>query len=301
MKVVHNFYPAMKTSLTPQQIKDYQTQGFLIIDDFLTEDEINSIEQTVKEVVKNRQGKTLPYELKSPSIRAYEEGRNWLREAILNKNLDYEHNKVFTQLMNNWIDTPAFRDFALNKEIGQMVSQLTKSQSVRISHDQIIRKPAYGKSTEWHIDSPFWSFNNSEALTIWIALDDMTIQNGCLYYQPESHTIIKEKYPHVKQNTEDFFQSYPALKKLPSIPAEVKKGGCCIHNCLTSHGTGPNMSPYTRNAIAISFMPDGATFNGKQNTLSYEVISKLKIGDLLTEEHLSPVIYSPKERKSASK
>ena len=49
--------------------------------------------------------------------------------------------------------------------------------------------------------------------------------------------------------------------------------------------------------MTCAFMPDGSTFNGKQNVLSDKMVSQLKVGDLLKNENQNPLIYS---RETAS-
>ena len=68
-----------------------------------------------------------------------------------------------------------------------MAASLMDVDAVRIWHDQSLVKQAWANPTAWHVDTPFWSFNNREALSIWVALEDVTIENGCMYFMPGSH------------------------------------------------------------------------------------------------------------------
>ena len=72
----------------------------------------------------------------------------------------------------------------------------------------------------------------------------------------------------------------------------MKAGSCSFHNGLTIHGAGANMTSGFRRAMTCAYMPDGATFNGIKNILTEEQLSRLKIGDLLTDESQTPLIYS---------
>jgi hypothetical protein len=44
--------------------------------------------------------------------------------------------------------------------------------------------------------------------------------------------------------------------------------------------------------MTCAYMPDGSTFNGTQNILSDEVVGSLKIGDVLNDNAINPLIYS---------
>ncbi len=42
-----------------------------------------------------------------------------------------------------------------------------------------------------HLDMPHWSFTSFHAISVWIALDDATLENGCMYFMPGSHKVIE--------------------------------------------------------------------------------------------------------------
>jgi ectoine hydroxylase-related dioxygenase (phytanoyl-CoA dioxygenase family) len=47
-----------------------------------------------------------------------------------------------------------------------------------------------------HLDIPYWSFTSLHAISVWIALDDATLENGCMYFMPGSHKVIKCRKDH---------------------------------------------------------------------------------------------------------
>ena len=44
-------------------------------------------------------------------------------------------------------------------------------------------------SVQRHLDVPYWSFTSLHAISVWIALDDATLENGCMYFMPGSHKV----------------------------------------------------------------------------------------------------------------
>jgi ectoine hydroxylase-related dioxygenase (phytanoyl-CoA dioxygenase family) len=65
--------------------------------------------------------------------------------------------------------------------------QLTGEDGVRIWHDQTLIKEAWANPTAMHIDNPNWGYSSHGATSIWVALDDATEANGCLYFIRGSH------------------------------------------------------------------------------------------------------------------
>jgi len=88
-----------------------------------------------------------------------------------------------------------------------MLCTLAKIDGIRVWHDQALIKGPFGNPTAWHIDNPYWSFFSKASLSIWIALDDATPENGCLYFMPKSHELARfEPLPSARHGP-DYFAS----------------------------------------------------------------------------------------------
>jgi len=87
-----------------------------------------------------------------------------------------------------WRTGPAFHDVLWSPAFLVAASQL-RDGAVRFWHDQLFCKPAHhGGVVAWHQDYSYWTRTHPMAhLTCWMALDDSTRDNGCLYYVPGSH------------------------------------------------------------------------------------------------------------------
>jgi len=73
--------------------------------------------------------------------------------------------------------------------------------------------------------------------------------------------------------------------------ATMKRGDCGFHNGLTAHGAGPNMTPGYRRAMTCAYMPGGSTFNGNKNILPDDYFASLKIGDVIDNDQLHPIVW----------
>ena len=74
--------------------------------------------------------------------------------------------------------------------------------------------------------------------------------------------------------------------------AEVKAGDAVFVSGMIAHAAGPNMTPRPRRAYAMLFMPEGATFNGRRSSLSYELAEKLEVGAIIPEHEHLPLLFS---------
>ncbi|UOE46513.1 phytanoyl-CoA dioxygenase family protein [Mucilaginibacter sp. SMC90] len=268
----------MRNELSQQDIAQYRRDGFLVIENFLSAEELDFWRGALDEAVAKRNGNKMPD-----------------RKEVYGKGDDADksyYDNVFDQLINLWQDNEKIKQVMLDERLGKMAAQLSGCDGIRIWHDQALIKKPWANPTSWHLDTPYWSFSDRRALSIWVALDDATYENGCLFFIPGSYHQTTFENPGIGKNMGAIFTTYPEFKASKSVAAPMKAGSCSFHNGLTIHGAHANMTPGFRRAMTCAYMPDGNVFNGTQNILSDEVAGQLKIGDLLNNNTINPLIYS---------
>ncbi|MCA9743203.1 MAG: phytanoyl-CoA dioxygenase family protein [Deferribacteres bacterium] len=266
----------MNTNVTQEQIDAYQRDGYVILPDFLSEVEVDEILAAVEESVA-QMGKQ--------------------KVAGGNKDLvegESYYDRVFLQRLNLWKLNDTIKKYFLGPKMGEMLCKLAGIDGIRVWHDQTLQKQPWGNPTAWHLDNPYWSFHSKNALSIWIALDEATVQNGCLYYLPGTHKTASYDNVDIREDIASLFDVYPQWKKIEPAVAAMKRGWAGVHNGLTAHGAGPNMTPFPRRAMTCAYMPEGEHFNGQQNILPKDYFDTLKIGDELNSEEHNPLIWSSK-------
>ena len=261
----------MNHAITQDQIDFYQENGYVIIDDFLNADELEEWRESVGEAAANR-------------------GKRKLADGRMMETDSYNA-RVFAQRINLWTDHAGMRRLMIDERLGKMAADLAGVDGIRIWHDQALIKPPWGNPTGWHLDNPYWSFSSRDAISIWVALDDVTRDNGCLYFVPGAQKTATWDNVNIGSNIGDLFTAYPQWSEMEAVPAEMKAGSCSFHNGLLAHGAGANMTPRHRRAMTCAYMPDGSTFNGQQNILPPELMERYEIGDLIDEDAQVPLIY----------
>jgi ectoine hydroxylase-related dioxygenase (phytanoyl-CoA dioxygenase family) len=262
----------MTTGLTPQQIQFYRDNGFVVHENFLSPGELQEWREAVDEAVG----------LRGDLVVAN-------RQEWTTKN-DY-YSRVFKQRVNLWQSSERVKKIMLDPRLGKMACELAGVDGIRIWHDQALIKQPWANPTSWHLDNPYWSFDSRDAISIWVALDDVTYENGCLFFLPGTHQTPRFDNVAIGQNMADIFEVYPEWREIKSVAAPMKAGSCSFHNGLIAHGAQANMTAGWRRAMTCAYMPDGSRFNGKQNILTAEQVSRLKIGDLLNDDAQNPLLY----------
>ena len=269
----------MNTQLTTEQVESYRRDGCLLYRDFLSSEELTGLSDAVDQAVEQM-----------GSRRITDEGADHIRDGVKEEGSYY--GRTFLQRLNLYRIDETVRRIMLSPDLGKMLCQLEGIDGIRVWHDQTLQKMPWDNPTSWHMDCPNWSFHHHSAISIWIALDDANIQNGCMYYLPGSHKVAQwDKSGGFSPHVGAMFEQYPELRSVDPVPADLKAGDAGFHNGLTAHGAGPNMTPRPRRGMTCAYMPDGATFNGIQNILTEEYIAGLKVGDLLDDEEQTPLVW----------
>lgn len=131
------------------------------------------------------------------------------------------------------------------------------------------KMPHDGKAVAWHQDASYWPLTPSKAVTVWLAIDDATIENGCMKFIGGSHLFGHMTYRpssdaegNVLNQTIDNVDQYG-----DEVVNELNAGQVSLHSDLLLHGSEANDSDNRRCALTLRYCtPDvqaGSNWNAK--------------------------------------
>ncbi|MFN7948078.1 MAG: phytanoyl-CoA dioxygenase family protein [Blastocatellia bacterium] len=133
--------------------------------------------------------------------------------------------------------------------------------AVRFWHDQLFCKPArHGGVVAWHQDYSYWTRTRPMAhLTCHIALDEATVENGCLHYVPRSQrwNLLPITGLAGDMNAIQTVLNDEQREQFRPVAVELKPGECAFHHPLLVHGSFSNKSDRARRATVINVFRDG--------------------------------------------
>jgi len=134
-------------------------------------------------------------------------------------------------------------------------------RGVSVYFSQIFFKaPEGGGPKPPHQDNFYFGPRDPEALiTAWIAFDDATTENGCMYFGEGSQ--LRPLIAHTAPPGEPFNLQVPAVAAVAMTPAPVPKGGVSFHHGGVLHQSGPNHSPRWRRACALHYVSNDNAFD----------------------------------------
>ena len=215
-------------ALTQTQIDQFDNDGYVIVNDIFTSDEL-------KELVKITDV-------------AQAEAAAFLA-AQPNERIAISEIGAITFAAQLASTKPEIQKFVKNTTIMGACRDLI-GPDVRMYHDQSVYKQIEKpRRFPWHQDNGYLFVEPQHYLTCWIALNDVTIENGC----PQIISGL-----HKNGTLSHYFVptlGYECFENPPSTPvvAEIKAGGAVFFSSLTPHLTGPNNSNDVRKAYIIQY------------------------------------------------
>lgn len=146
-------------------------------------------------------------------------------------------------------------DILTNPRIIEYVSDLLGENVIGWGSHFFCKMPGDGKAVAWHQDASYWPLTPSKAVTVWLAIDDADVENGCMKFVAGSHVFghmtfrPSEASEHnVLNQTIDNPEQYGDIVFNP-----LRAGQASIHSDLLLHGSEANHSARRRCALTLRY------------------------------------------------
>ena len=195
--------------------------------------------------------------------------------------------KAFHQKINIWCQDEIMRELTFHPNLTAMATRLAGTK-LRIWHDHILAKmPELSAPTAFHQDLVKWPYDRkSVALSAWIALQDTTVEMGCMSFLPGSHKLMDVRDIHTSDQ-EGWKKEMPDLQWWPRLAIPLQVGDCTFHHGMTFHSAGANLSEQWRVAHVVIFVDANATYNGQGHIVTDPL--DLPVGTLPPDDICPPV------------
>lgn len=151
---------------------------------------------------------------------------------------------------------PSFHDMLTTGDFRKVAEALLQAAVVPVNLQYFSKPPGVGRPTPPHQDGCYFMLDPCEAVTMWLALDDVDAENGCVRYVPGSHK--RGMREHSRTQTLGFSQGivdYPTTEDAQQeIALPARSGDLLVHDALTIHRADGNHSAVrSRRALGLVY------------------------------------------------
>ena len=230
----------MSYSLHKEQIREYNKNGYLIIEDVIDQNFLKELNLATDIMIKD--AKSI-----SKSNDQFDLGSNHSKSnpSVRRIKQPQKHNEVFKKLL--------FYPSIIEKVISLI------GKNFRLHNGKMnLKSPSAGDLVDWHQDWAFYPHSNDDVLAVGIMLDDMTLENGTVLFIPESHKgeVYDHHYNGYFAGAIDIEKNKIDTRNAREIVG--KAGTITIHHARLLHASKPNMSKFNRRFLLWEFAANDA-------------------------------------------
>ena len=254
--------------LSPQQQDGYQADGYLVLPGFKPAHELAALRGRALEIVEAfdehahrdifstqdqaRRSAGRNFLASAEGIECFFEEEAFDADGRLRQAKALSINKIGHALHD--LD-PVFERFSCNSALADLAQDLGLAEPLLWQSMVIFKQPGIGGEVSWHQDASFFDTTPSTVTAFWFALQDATLDNGCLWVQPGGHHgPLRERF--VREGDQLRMDKlsdlpWPRHDSGSAVPLPVAAGTLvCLHGRLP-HCSAPNRSAVSRHAYTL--------------------------------------------------
>jgi len=263
--------------ITPGQIEQFRADGFLILERFLSSEEVEQAQSRFEPLFRGEFETGL-----HPDEWNWCEGRDPPDRT--------------RQICNGWKSDRTIARIVLKEEIGRICATLAGWTGARIGQDNVLWKPPGARALGFHQDDSYCEWVIPMGFTTcWMALDDTTAAGGTIEYARGSHRWGVS--PKIRQfhAPDDYREALNAAAQavgveVDLVPVEVRAGTCAIHAGGTWHGSDANRTAQPRRSLVTHCLASEARFHPTQVSSIYSRYHR--VGDDTMDESFFPILWT---------
>jgi len=250
---------------TPDMIDSFQTDGVIVLQDFVSEADCRQLRQRTIELIdefdpssvrsifsameQTQLGDTY-FEESGDKIRFFFEQDAFDDAGNLKQSMEDSLNKMGHAMHD--LD-PVFDAFSRTPALAAVADSLGYQDPVILQSMYIFKPPRIGGEVYCHQDSTFLYTEPESCVGFWFALEDATLENGCMHFIPGGH---KAPLKELHYRDSDGNMTFKTLDDTPwpensTVPAEAKAGSVVVFHGRSPHLSGANLSDKSRHAYTL--------------------------------------------------
>ncbi|XP_015960267.1 phytanoyl-CoA dioxygenase [Arachis duranensis] len=250
-------------NLTADQLQSFNSQGYIVLESFAADEDIDAMVRRMDQLVndfdpsstasifstKNQQKLTDDYFFESAEkISFFFEEKAFGDDGKLKQPKQLSLNKVGHALHEI---EPTFKKFSSSNKVSSLMCSLGYKRPVIMQSMYIFKQPGIGGEVVPHQDNSFLYTEPQTCTGLWLALEDATVLNGCLWAIPGSHKKGLVRRFLRDEDGVKFDRPSPSYDQKDFVPIEVKAGSLVVIHGDLIHQSFENQSQKSRHAYSL--------------------------------------------------
>jgi ectoine hydroxylase-related dioxygenase (phytanoyl-CoA dioxygenase family) len=217
----------MKAMVTSAQREQLEREGFFVLEGVFTRMEMANLSRLIDA--------------------HHQRTKVWVRDHSDQSGISRPDEIIFTCHLAE--QDPVIREFCLQPKLVQLTTELVGADVDLYWNQSVFKEPETPREFPWHQDDGYTPVTPSPYITLWLALNDATLENGCISVLPGRHKL--GLLPHHESSLG--WVCHEADDPDQGICVPVSSGSMVVMYSLVPHKSGPNLSAGARNAFILQY------------------------------------------------
>ena len=240
----------MNMPLSDSQVRQYQSEGYVVARDLLDDTTVERVRTRLEKYAGHGADDLSFTKMLEPDV----------DDSVIGE--ETQPVRKFEGLDMVREDT-VFNSLAHNERILSIVKQLQGPNLKLLRSAAMMKPPNVGSEKKFHQDAAYYPIQPRDHVTVWIAVDEATEDNGCMRVIPGAHTDGLLQHEAMEYET-DITLTETDFDRSDTVALPMEPGSVLFQHCLLPHYTDPNRTEDWRRAFILAYMRGRSRFTDEE-------------------------------------
>jgi len=255
-------------TLTTSQVEQFKADGYLVVPDFVSEADRERLRSRAAEFEAGERARSDDRTVFSTTDQSHASDEWFLGSGDTMRGFFEQDGTHLNKIGHAMHDLdPVFSAFCRETGFAQVADAIGIGSPELVQSMYIFKHPGVGGEVTWHTDHTFLWTEPRSVVGFWIAIDDATVDNGCMWAIPGGHLLpVKSRFVRDGDVTDTEVYDNAPYPIADAVPLETAAGALVLLDGALPHWSDTNKSSAPRQAFTLH-VTDGSAEWSQRNWL----------------------------------